>query len=651
MKNNFAKNNLMIFIIILFFLSSQTAAAIGQSVKISGEEIIAEDCNYACYHRSEISNPEQYDVYRGLSIYDTIVAKEIVNQKQVFQPLDAPMNSSWPMYCHDVRHTGRSPYSTVDTCDEIWKFETRGWAQGGPVIDEDKIIYIGAYRLYAVYPDGTLKWEYKPSGNIMSCPTIDDNGVIYFGTTYGTDYLYALYSNGTLKWKYNPNSDIFSSPVIDDDVIYFGSGGDYPPTGRVNALYLNGTLKWKFDTNHVVYSSPTIGDNGTVYCGSHDTYLYALYPNNGTLKWKYKTGNWIRTSPCIGDDGTIYIVSLDGSLHAVNPDGSFKWSTYVGAGTSPTIGWDGTIYCGYTKLHAVNPVNGSVKWTFDVGGTIRGGTPCNSIDGTIYVGTSDGGEIIAINSDGTLKWRKRIGTVESPPAIDEDGGVYVGSCQTPGEGFLHAFGIGDLQADSKGPYYGLVDVPVQFTGYSKGGYSPHSYHWIFGDGESSDEQNPTYIYTSAENYTVTFIVTDNTGNTSEDTTWVWVQDGNTPPNKPTITGPTSGKEGTSYDYTFTPTDSDESNIYIYIEWGDDTNNGWIGPYNSGEEITLSHSWSQKGTYTIRCKAKDPYDVEGEWSEFEVSIPRSKVAYNSVIQRFLDVFPLLERFLFFIGFNI
>ena len=35
-----------------------------------------------------------------------------------------PMDSAWPMKCHDNRHTGRSPYSTADNpYDEVWRFE------------------------------------------------------------------------------------------------------------------------------------------------------------------------------------------------------------------------------------------------------------------------------------------------------------------------------------------------------------------------------------------------------------------------------------------------------------------------------------------------------------------------------------------------
>jgi len=546
------------------------------------------------------------------------------------------MDSPWSMKCHDTHHTGRSPYITVDTCEEVWKFETWGTAWGGPAIDDNGTIYIGAYPLHAVYQNGTEKWTFNTDGYFTSVtPAIDENGTIYIGTRgAGDSYFYAINPDGKMKWRH-PISETYSSPAIaNDGSIIFTDTNNW----NIIALYPNGTLRWSFHTNHVVYSSPAIGDDGTIYCGSHDTYLYALYPNNGTLKWKYKTDGWIRVSPCIGDDGTIYVVSLDNYLHAVNPDGSFKWKTDVGAGTSPTIGQDGTIYAGYTHLYAVNPSDGSVKWTFDVGGTMRGGTPCNSVDGTIYVGTSDGGQLIAINPDGTEKWRKSIGKCESAPAIGEDGVVYIGSYSG---NCLYAFGIGELAADANGPYYGLVNDPVQFKGVEMGGYSPHSYHWNFGDTHSSDEQNPKHTYTSAGNYTVTLTVTDNTGNTSSDTTSAWIQTTNNPPTKPSISGPTNGKIDTKYSFILQSTDPDGNPISYYVNWGDGMYSGWTNYVDTGTEITLKHTWERVNTFTIRAKVRDTFGLESDETEFEIKIsnPRTRVWL-----RFLDMFPILERIL-------
>jgi len=248
-------------------------------------------------------NPDEY------TVDDTdirITSPSITDGENDYSMLtlgDGLMDSAWPMYCHDARHTSRSPYTTVNTTGvEKWRLETLGGAEGGPTIDSDGTIYIGSYDLNAVYPNGTLKWKIK-AHNIKCAPAIAEDGKIYFGNVYGNGCLYALYPNGTIKWTYPTGGNLFSSPAIGDDGTIYVGGYE-----SIHAIYPNGTGKWKFDTNHVVYSSPAIGADGTIYCGSHNTYLYALYPENGTMKWRYKTGDWIRTSPCVADDGTIYVV-------------------------------------------------------------------------------------------------------------------------------------------------------------------------------------------------------------------------------------------------------------------------------------------------------------------------------------------------------
>jgi outer membrane protein assembly factor BamB len=337
---------------------------------------------------------------------------------------------------------------------EKWRCKLSFYSEGGPAIDSDGTIYVAGGYFFAIYPNGTLKWIYDIKAGIDSIPVIDRDGTIYIGTinTYPNNYLYAIFLNGTLKWRYSTGSsgDIHSSPTIGNDgIIYFGDENAY-----INALYANGTLRWKYHTSGAVLSSPAIGNDGTIYCGSHDRNLYALYPNNGTMKWKFGTEGWVRTAPCIAEDGTIYCVSLDNYLYAVYPNGTMKWRTFVNAGTSPTIGLDGTIYAGWDNLYAVNPINGSVKWVFNPGPNqcIEGGTPCHSLDGTIYFGTriqeNSGGEIIAVNPNGTERWRKLIANIEvqSAPAIGEDGTLYIGSSSFEegiDTGYLHAFGPGE----------------------------------------------------------------------------------------------------------------------------------------------------------------------------------------------------------------
>ena len=609
------------------------------------------------YYKKDNFNSKNQDIVFSDNNYITTF-NEILTEKPI-QSLLGPTNSPWPMQSHDIRHTGRSPFSTINTWEEIWRVNTLGWAYSSPVIDEDGTIYIGASEIYAIYSNGTLKWKYDIPFRIESAPAIDENGVIYVGNIHSTiqNYLYAIYiNNGTLKWSYETDS-IFSSPVIGDDgTIYFGYGGG-PPSGYINALYPNGTLRWRFQTNHAVYSSPAIGLDGTIYCGSHDGNVYALYPNNGTLKWKYNTGSWVHGSPTIADDGTVYIGSDNGYLYAFYPDnGTVKWCINVGSmHASPTLDDDGTLYFGVWEktFYAVYP-NGTIKWSFNTGnGKVWGSSAALSDDGTLYFGTCDlewsgGVEIIALYIDGTVKWRKSLDTVFSSPAIGSDGTVYIGANQGF-DGYLVAFGIVPLKANAHGPYYGLINQSIQFKGSAIGGYSPFtSWHWSFGDNTYSDEQNPIHIYTEIGNYTVTLTVTDNTSNTSSDNTFAWIQETNSPPNKPNIDGPTRGVSNEYYEYTFNTVDPDGNQIWYFVDWDDNMYTGWLGPFSSGTIITVGHTWYAHATFTIKCKAKDVYGDESEWGEFNVEIPRNNIAITSLFLRFLERFPLLQKLLSFLS---
>ena len=96
------------------------------------------------------------------------------------------------------------------------------------------------------------------------------DGIQYLGTY--VNYLYAIKPDGSLKWKYNTDDWIYSSPAIGSDgAIYVGSYDNY-----LYAINPDGSLKWNYKTDHWIYSSSAIGSDGTIYVGSVDSYLYAI---------------------------------------------------------------------------------------------------------------------------------------------------------------------------------------------------------------------------------------------------------------------------------------------------------------------------------------------------------------------------------------
>ncbi|MFW6122556.1 MAG: PKD domain-containing protein, partial [Petrotogales bacterium] len=75
-----------------------------------------------------------------------------------------------------------------------------------------------------------------------------------------------------------------------------------------------------------------------------------------------------------------------------------------------------------------------------------------------------------------------------------------------------------LSCDADGPYEGEAEKDIQFQGSATGGVPFYTYYWEFGDGGTSDKQNPTHAYDEAGEYTVTLTVTDYIQNTAEDET-------------------------------------------------------------------------------------------------------------------------------------
>lgn len=594
------KKIIVIGILAVLLLISSNPITIGFNANILEKDEKAQNIHFSCFDKREFNSFKLSKERKNQKKYYAIDSNEF-EAGETFKestisiaPSNNKINSPWPMYCSDVHNTGRSPYSTENNVGyQQWYYFTWGWIDGGVVIGEDDTIYFGSQD-----------WKCN-------------------------DYLYALYQNGTLKWKCKVGGNIECTPAISEDgTIYvgtsYGTNGLYAISsdgnvkwryktghhvhsspaidkdgtiifgdwnGYINALYPDGTVKWRYKTNDSVLSSPAIGDNGVVYCGSHDNHLYAIHSNDGTLKWKYKTGGWVRVSPCIGDDGTIFFVSFDCNLYAVNPDGTLKWKTNMGeAGTGPTIGHDGTIYAGYTKLRAFYPNNGTTKWTYNPG-----------------------------------NYRYICG---STPANSLDGTIYFGTNIGPGR-----VDGGEL-------------IAVNPHGTEKWRSSRIANEWI--DSPCAISKTGTiYIGTSSQK--------DRGGNNWHSSGEVHAFNALDPnaPSAPVIDGPTNKKYNKNYNYSFISTSPLDKDIYYYIQWGDGSTKNWIGPYASGETVTLSHKWSEEGTYTIKSRAKDTDNLWGPWGVLKVTMTKNKAinkAFFKNLQNYESEFTILNYLIKLIKFQ-
>jgi len=115
---------------------------------------------------------------------------------------------------------------------------------------------------------------------------------------------------------------------------------------------------------------------------------------------------------------------------------------------------------------------------------------------------------------------------------------------------------------------------------------------------------------------------------------------NTPPNKPAKpSGTINGKINVEYTYTSLATDPDGDQLYYLFDWGDGTDSGWVGPYNSGVTASAKHTWTVKGSYDIKVKARDvPLREESPWSDpLPVTMPlnQNQASGNSLVLKFMQ----------------
>jgi hypothetical protein len=113
---------------------------------------------------------------------------------------------------------------------------------------------------------------------------------------------------------------------------------------------------------------------------------------------------------------------------------------------------------------------------------------------------------------------------------------------------------------------------------------------------------------------------------------------NNPPNTPTIDGPTNGIIDTPYTYTFNAEDPDGDDIEYYVLWDDGYVESWEGPFASGEDFIIDHTYSKEGTFTIEAKVRDHLGIESGVATLEVTMPRNKATYDFILHRLFEKFP-------------
>lgn len=261
--------------------------------------------------------------------------------------------------------------------------------------------------IYAVNPDGSLKWQYPqlggpPIGTVTSSLAIGVGGLLLFSTDDGT--LYALTSTGGLKWTFpigavrTTNLRLFDPSPLTSTNVYASAAG------QIIAVTPDGNLAWR--------SPPTPGDDfaASLAIGNQaDITPTPLPPGVPTPTPSSGTSSTTTPTPLhpastlfgVTESGTLVVVdALTGTV--LEPTGALP--TPISGATvlsSPALSSDLYLVFGASNgtLYSVNsrtglaprptPPCGGLPVQLTKGAAIRS-SPSIGTDGTVYVGADDG---------------------------------------------------------------------------------------------------------------------------------------------------------------------------------------------------------------------------------------------------------------------
>jgi outer membrane protein assembly factor BamB len=628
MKKNPALLNktLVIGIVVLFIAVSvfpSTGDVINKNIKLVGQQVVVEDTSVA------IANGDYVDW--------------------------------WPMYHHDKSNTGYSLTSNAPETNDIrWVFEGMEIDAGTPIVVNGKVYIDSAdSNLYCIDADtGHLIWKYYilSLGN-DPCAFYDDK--IYIQDNYICHCINA--NTGELIWEFSKGDHgyVRPAPVAANGKVYFAHSRGSIPELNASIYCLNadsGEEIWQSqDLGWFMLSSPALYNN-KIYIGSQDSYCYCFDASTGNLIWNFETDGSVFSTPAVFDD-KIYFGSYDGKLYCLNAQtGDLIWFFSSSKITcSPGIAY-GMVYYGTDtgKFYCLNASNGDKIWEYNTKGGLEGSAPAIG-DGKVYVVSWAAAFLLCLDAyNGSYIWSYNTSTylINVCPAI-VDGRVYVGGAAS---GKVFCFGEPSKppsEPSIDGPTNGSRRIEYDYVFNTTDPEMDNVSYWVdWGDGNNSgwsgyypSGQSITLDHSWSEIgfYTITAKAKDYIGSESNWSTFV-VNIENMPPDPPVINGPVSGKPGRNYYYEFSSVDSEGHRIFYFVDWGDNTSSGWIGPFDSGYVLRMGHTWDEQGTYVIKARAKDTLNGKSDWTELVMTMPRDKVANSWLVWRLVERFPLLQQLL-------
>jgi len=147
-----------------------------------------------------------------------------------------------------------------------------------------------------------------------------------------------------------------------------------------------------------------------------------------------------------------------------------------------------------------------------------------------------------------------------------------------------------------------VPLTVRFTGSATATGQIVSWHWDFGDGTYSQEQNPTHTYVSGGEWTVTLAVTDSNGCSATHTEQQYIDSNE----GPTASFDTSGASDCA-PLTIHFTDTSEAGGNPIVEWFWDLGDG------TTSAVSVTEHTFDAGTHTVTLTITDAHGCSDEAS--------------------------------------
>jgi len=235
-----------------------------------------------------------------------------------------------------------------------WEFRTTGGNKflGGVVLAPNGTVYAAddGRSVYALDgPTGQKLWQFKAntgSGIVLTTPIVGPDGVLYFDTDKG--YVYAVAPNGSLKWAYNTAAPLKFSPFLGPNGMVYVASTDGKKLFALEAA--TGAKQYVFVTSSKIMAQPTLGTDGSIYIPTEDRTLYGLNPD-GAQRFMFRPASGhFRTSPLVSADGaTVYAAIEEKILFAVDTaTGALRWSytTLGNIKSGPALDVDGGVIIG-----------------------------------------------------------------------------------------------------------------------------------------------------------------------------------------------------------------------------------------------------------------------------------------------------------------